>query len=92
MGGSEDPPGLVLNDEIVVLVALQFCSDTGKLDLGAVGHGRADQGRHGAGESADINQAGLVPLLELGDFTLFGLGHGAFPSCCGSTVDPLNES
>jgi hypothetical protein len=68
--------GLVLNDELRVALALHVCSDTGKLHLGAIGHCCANQGRHGAGECADVNQAGLVPLLELGDFTLFGLGHG----------------
>jgi len=70
------PGGLVLNDEIVVLVALQFCSDTGQLDLGAIRHSCANQGRHGASERADVHHACRMPLLELANFTLFGLVHG----------------
>ena len=71
MSGSEDPPGLVLDDEFWMALAFHIGCDTGDLDLGAVGHSCANQGRHGAGEGVDVNQAGLVPLLELGDFTLF---------------------
>ena len=63
--------GLVLDDEVVVLVTLHICSDTGELNLGAVRHGCANECRHGAGEGADVHQAGLMPLLELADFTLF---------------------
>ena len=75
-GGSDDgrirrSAGLTLDDEFRVTLAFHVCGDTGELHLGSVRHGRANECRHGACERADINQAGLMPLLELGDFTLF---------------------
>jgi hypothetical protein len=63
--------GLTLDDEFGVALAVHVCSDTGELNLGAVCHGCANECRHGAGEGADVNQAGLMPLLQLADFTLF---------------------
>ena len=63
--------GLTSDDEFGMTLAVHVSCDTGQFDLGAIRHCCANECRHGACEGADVNQAGLVPLLELADFTLF---------------------